>query len=244
MWNFHRFYILANPITRLLIRIEAHDPDAGPNGQIRYAITSGNTDDLFYLDPVSGSLVLKNTHPATKEASSYLLQFEACDQGVPPHCATPARLRVVMGRPAASKSGNPEGIVYPATQDTNFYSQSNRPHGKASAPQPGGAVEYSDAWDNDAYSNFGADWSSSRSKWEDKHRYLRAEYEKSGTSYRRNGVTVSEAVIICVAVLFAVFLCAALILVYLVKRKSIYFSIGGKHKRKGGSLVTCILPFE
>lgn len=186
------------------------------------------------MDPTSGSLVLKNAHPATKEASSYLLQFEACDQGVPPRCAIPARLRVVMGRPAASKAGNPGGIVYPATQDTNLYSAANRFPGGASSTQSGGAAEYPGVWDNDAYNEFGTDWASSRSKWEDKHRYLRDEYEKQGTSYRRSGVTVSEAVIICVAVIFAVFLCAALILVYLVKRKSIYFSIGGKHKRKGG----------
>ncbi|VDO03080.1 unnamed protein product [Rodentolepis nana] len=223
----------SNPIARLLIRIEAHDPDAGRNGQIRYAITSGNVDDIFYLDPTSGSLVLKSAHPAVKEASSYLLQFEACDQGVPPRCATPTRLRVVMGRPVMSKGGNPGGSVYPNTLDDNSYFGSSRFSGETSMTELEEAGQYADVWDKSAYNELGSDWSS-LSKWEDKQRYLRNEYEKQNSPNRRSGVTVSEAVIICVAVIFAVFLCAALILVYLVKRKSIYFSIGGKHNRKGG----------
>lgn len=97
----------------------------------------------------------------------------------------------------------------------------------------GSVVGYPEVWDGELYGDFGTGWASSRLKWEEKHRHLREEYEKSGVSYRRSGVTVSEAVVICVAVIFAVFLCAALILVYLVKRRSIYFSIGGKQKHKG-----------
>lgn len=222
----------SNSIARPLIRIEAQDPDAGVNGQIRYAITSGNTDEIFYLDPTTGSLVLKTVHPATKEASSYLLQFEACDQGSPSRCASPARLRLVLGRPAASKSGTSGGIVYPATQDTNLYSPSNRFPGNSLPSVGGNAVGYPEVWDSKIYGNVGTEWTSTRFKWEDKHRHLREEYEKSGVSYRRSGVTVSEAVVICIAVIFAIFLCAALILLYLVKRKSIYFSIGGKQKHK------------
>ncbi|KAL5111253.1 Protocadherin-11 X-linked [Taenia crassiceps] len=222
----------SNPIARPLIRIEAQDPDAGANGQIRYAIASGNTDEIFYLDPTTGSLVLKTAYSATKEASNYLLQFEACDQGSPPRCASPARLRIVLGRPAASKSGTSGGIVYSATQDTNPFLSSNRFPGNSLASVGGSAVGYPEVWDGELYGDFGTGWTSSRLKWEEKHRHLREEYEKSGVAYRRSGVSVSEAVVICVAVIFAVFLCAALILVYLVKRKSIYFSIGGKQKHK------------
>uniref|UniRef100_A0A5K3F2B6 DEP domain-containing protein n=1 Tax=Mesocestoides corti TaxID=53468 RepID=A0A5K3F2B6_MESCO len=217
---------------RPLVRIEAHDPDAGRNGHIRYAITAGNNDDLFYLDPLSGSLVLKSAHPFAKEAVSYLLQLEACDQGIPPRCATPARLRIVINRPTGSSPGSSGGLVYPGAQDTTLYVPPGRYTGGSPSSGAGGGVGYPDSWDNELFGEAAVPWASSRSKWEDKHRYLRGEYEPSGSLYRRTGVTVSEAVIICVAVIFAVFLCAALLLVYLVKRKSIYFSIGGKQKQR------------
>lgn len=226
--------MIANSIARPLIRIEAQDPDAGANGQIRYTITSGNEDDIFHLDPDSGSLVLKIVQPITKEAPSYLLHFDACDQGVPPRCATPARLRIALDRTATSKSGISGGIVYPSNQDTNVHSASNRNPGAPPGSAVRTAIGFPEVWDSEAYGEFGAEWTSSMSQWEDKHRYFRGEYEKPGEVHRRSGVTVSEAVIICVAVIFAVFLCTALTLVYLVKRKSIYFSIGGRRKRKSG----------
>lgn len=228
-------------MNRPLIRVEAQDPDEGPNGQIRFEIKSGNTDDLFYLDAVTGSLLLKATHPSAKDASSYLLKIEACDQGTPRRCAIPTRLKIVMEKPGG-KAGIHDGLPYPAYQDSGQYPSSGRySNGPTDGtPKGGGNANYADQWHGGNYGDHASQWVSQRSKWDEKQRYLWNDYERQGGVYRRSGVSVSEAVIICVAVIFVVFLIAALILFYVVKRKSIYLAIGGRQKQKGRRLV---LPF-
>ncbi|KAA3676497.1 protocadherin delta 1 [Paragonimus westermani] len=109
---------------RPLLRLEATDADTGENGRITYRIGSGNTDRLFQLDSVTGTLMLapvlqshsdQPVQPTQQDAGSrlgtadelrgmtgkqthinYLLRFEACDNGIPKRCALPIWVRMAL----------------------------------------------------------------------------------------------------------------------------------------------------
>nr|VZI47646.1 unnamed protein product [Spirometra erinaceieuropaei] len=248
---------------RPLIRVEAHDPDAGPNGEIRYSIASGNVDDIFYLDASSGSLFLKSPgllrRPSVPVKSSvinaepefsYLLRLEACDMGTPKRCATPAWLRMVMDYPSSSMGGLGFQKVWSDSQDSsqqytqpgshsymdaNMQSLSGRDRSNYLGRTAGQWPSYVDRWgqlNSPARPNeYVKDWrlnnrGVSNGKAGD---FLMDERHYDS---RRSAVSASEAVIICLAVIFAVLLCAALALVYLVKRRSIYVSVTGRQKNK------------
>ncbi|VDK80621.1 unnamed protein product, partial [Dibothriocephalus latus] len=249
---------------RPLIRVEAHDPDAGPNGEIRYSIASGNVDDIFYLDACSGSLFLKSPgllrRPPlpvkssvinTEAEFSYLLRLEACDMGTPKRCATPAWLRMVMDYPSPAMGGLGFQKVWSDPQDSGqSYTQSG------SNPYVDSNMQPLSGRDRSNYpSRTVGQWPPYMERWGQLNSPLKQnEYMKDWRLHnrglsngkvgdflvddrhydsRRSAVSASEAVIICLAVIFAVLLCAALALVYLVKRRSIYFSIAGRQKNKG-----------
>ncbi|KAF8571200.1 hypothetical protein P879_00406 [Paragonimus westermani] len=109
---------------RPLLRLEATDADTGENGRITYRIGSGNTDRLFQLDSVTGTLMLapvlqshsdQRVQLTQQDAGSrlgaadelrgvtgkqthinYLLRFEACDNGIPRRCALPIWVRMAL----------------------------------------------------------------------------------------------------------------------------------------------------
>uniref|UniRef100_A0A0V0JAW5 Cadherin domain-containing protein n=1 Tax=Schistocephalus solidus TaxID=70667 RepID=A0A0V0JAW5_SCHSO len=248
---------------RPLIRVEAHDPDAGLNGEIRYSIASGNVDDIFYLDASSGSLFLKSPNllrrPSLPMKSSvlnmepefsYLLRLEACDMGTPKRCATSAWLRMVMDYPSPAMGGLGFPKVWSDSQDSSQHYTHSGSHPYIDAnmqPLSGGDRSNYPSRTAGQWPPYMERWGQLRSPvkqneyvkdWRLHNRGLSngkvGDFLMDERHYdsRRSVVSASEAVIICLAVIFAVLLCAALALVYLVKRRSIYFSVTGRQKNK------------
>lgn len=250
-------YFDIDPNGRPLIRIEAHDSDSGENGKIRYSIASGDTDNLFYLDPITGSLLLKSPSSLPDLSSvsmnaknldqelSYLLQLEACDMGKPKRCAAQVWLQMVMDYPSSMlgrKGFQTDQKLIDTSLYTNFvkYPEVGNAHAGYQMGEDGNWPTYKDRWPpHNAHmkqAGLSKEWQN-RNEMRDVGRDGRYPvdfngHERGQYGARRSGVTASEAVIICLAVIFAILLFAALVLIYLVKRKSIYFSIGGKHKAK------------
>ncbi|XP_077381246.1 protocadherin-23 [Festucalex cinctus] len=66
-----------------VMEVFAHDADSGGNGQIEFSIISGNHNDAFNLDSVTG--ILANNAMLDREiTSSYKLVVQASDKGNPP----------------------------------------------------------------------------------------------------------------------------------------------------------------
>ena len=71
-----------SPINTLLTTLTASDGDLGIHGDIRYTITSGNLDQTFSLDSVSGRLTIRNNIDR-EMISSFSLAVRARDRGTP-----------------------------------------------------------------------------------------------------------------------------------------------------------------
>ena len=69
------------PVGTSVINVTATDADFGINGEIRYAITSGNIGNVFDIDPITGEITVVGTlnHTITQ---SYTLTLTAEDQAV------------------------------------------------------------------------------------------------------------------------------------------------------------------
>ncbi|XP_022092788.1 protocadherin-16-like [Acanthaster planci] len=65
-----------------VIQVSANDADQGGNGQITYTIRSGNFDNAFNLDPVTG-IVTTNAHLDREIRDNYKLTIAARDSGSP-----------------------------------------------------------------------------------------------------------------------------------------------------------------
>ncbi|XP_033745663.1 LOW QUALITY PROTEIN: protocadherin Fat 4-like [Pecten maximus] len=85
-----------NPYTATVLRtaaastavttVVATDADAGTNSDLRYSILSGNPDNLFHVDSISG--VVKTLGTLSAAADSHALVIQAEDQGVAYRSAT------------------------------------------------------------------------------------------------------------------------------------------------------------
>uniref|UniRef100_A0A7E4VZ19 Cadherin domain-containing protein n=1 Tax=Panagrellus redivivus TaxID=6233 RepID=A0A7E4VZ19_PANRE len=83
-----------DPTKEPLLRVSASDADRGLNGALRYKIISGNINDAFELDPISGRLfVLMQLD--REENDSYELVVEAKDMGKPQLSST-AVIRIMV----------------------------------------------------------------------------------------------------------------------------------------------------
>ena len=71
-----------SPINTLLTTVRASDGDLGIHGDIRYTITSGNRDQTFSLNSVSGTLTLRKNLDR-EMISSFSLAVRARDRGTP-----------------------------------------------------------------------------------------------------------------------------------------------------------------
>ncbi|KAK1804095.1 hypothetical protein P4O66_020138, partial [Electrophorus voltai] len=69
------------PVGTLILWLEAHDPDLGQSGQVRYSLTS-DADGSFYVDKVSGAVYLFQTLDFERK-QVYNLTAEARDRGKP-----------------------------------------------------------------------------------------------------------------------------------------------------------------
>ncbi|CAL8357899.1 unnamed protein product [Merluccius merluccius] len=83
-----------------LIKVEATDPDQGPNGEVEYSLskhTPPEVQRLFEVDPKTGSVSLKG--PLDYEARrSYEVDIQARDRGpnaIPSHCKLQVKLKDV-----------------------------------------------------------------------------------------------------------------------------------------------------
>ncbi|XP_068958398.1 protocadherin-12 [Petaurus breviceps papuanus] len=68
----------------LLVTIVAIDADSGDNGNLLYAIWSGNDAHLFFLDPHIGQLYINATNASSLIGSEWELMVVVTDQGSPP----------------------------------------------------------------------------------------------------------------------------------------------------------------
>ena len=71
------------PVNTAVVNVTATDADSGVNGEIRYSIIAGNSDNAFAIDPITGVIsvigALNHTHTPL-----YTLTVEAVDQAVSP----------------------------------------------------------------------------------------------------------------------------------------------------------------
>ncbi|XP_036607957.1 protocadherin-12 [Trichosurus vulpecula] len=68
----------------LLVTIVAIDADSGDNGNLLYAIWSGNDARLFFLDPHMGHLYINASNASSLIGSEWELMVVVTDQGSPP----------------------------------------------------------------------------------------------------------------------------------------------------------------
>lgn len=66
-----------------ITRIQAHDDDIGPNGQVSYSINRGNTDYLFDIERNTGKLLV-NKDLSNIQLQTFGLRIEVSDHGSPP----------------------------------------------------------------------------------------------------------------------------------------------------------------
>lgn len=84
----------SEPLGSIIVSVTASDNDSGPNGQIRYAIYSGNEDNKFSIDKNTGAISVANvldfdTHP------KFTLNITATDMGFEPKTAV-ASLTILL----------------------------------------------------------------------------------------------------------------------------------------------------
>ena len=75
------FIFETTPLDTFVVNVTATDADFGINGDIRYSIISGNSDNAFTIDSITGSIVLVEALNHTL-VPSYTLTILAVDQAV------------------------------------------------------------------------------------------------------------------------------------------------------------------
>ncbi|XP_061923836.1 protocadherin Fat 3a isoform X3 [Entelurus aequoreus] len=66
-----------------IVQLSAEDTDSQLNGEILYSIVSGDRDNQFFIDPLSG-IISVNKHLDRETVPSYSLAIRALDSGTPP----------------------------------------------------------------------------------------------------------------------------------------------------------------
>uniref|UniRef100_A0A8D8W2C8 Protocadherin-16 n=1 Tax=Cacopsylla melanoneura TaxID=428564 RepID=A0A8D8W2C8_9HEMI len=72
------------PVGHTILKLTATDVDLPPNSDVRFEITSGNEEELFALDPVSGVLSVQQTLDYDTGIPEHLLILKVEDGGKPP----------------------------------------------------------------------------------------------------------------------------------------------------------------
>jgi len=102
----------------LVARLDAADPDDGPNAELRYAVEYGNEAGLFAVDRQTGALTVAAEGGLDVSRSVYRLVVSATDGGTPP-LRTVADLEIrVNSSSVASPAGaldtqHLSGVLYP-----------------------------------------------------------------------------------------------------------------------------------
>lgn len=91
-------------IGMVIARLEAVDPDVGPNGQVEYEVIRGNSQKYFDLDSLSGTLYLAKQFEINTDGNgtngqntptSFALSLKASDNGEPQKSNT-SLLRIIV----------------------------------------------------------------------------------------------------------------------------------------------------
>ncbi|XP_030002287.1 protocadherin-12 isoform X1 [Sphaeramia orbicularis] len=75
--------------------IKAEDPDSGLNGELRYLISNGNQQGLFYLDETTGHLFVNTTNATELIGKTFKMDISVSDMGTP-RLATKATIEVTF----------------------------------------------------------------------------------------------------------------------------------------------------
>jgi len=67
----------------LITRLDASDPDEGPNAELEYAVEYGNEEGLFEVDRHTGALTVAAKEGLEHSRSVYRLVVSASDRGTP-----------------------------------------------------------------------------------------------------------------------------------------------------------------
>ena len=73
------------PVETSVISVLCSDPEEGENGDIRYSITGGNTNEAFQISPIAGIISVADVLilPQNSSLQEYLLDIRCEDQGTP-----------------------------------------------------------------------------------------------------------------------------------------------------------------
>ncbi|XP_054890673.1 protocadherin-12 isoform X2 [Poeciliopsis prolifica] len=75
--------------------IKAEDPDSGLNGQLKYMISNGNTNGLFWMDEDTGQLFVNATNATELIGRTFEMELSVADMGTP-SCKIEATLEVTF----------------------------------------------------------------------------------------------------------------------------------------------------
>ena len=76
------------PLETQVIQLEAMDDDEGQNSSVKFEIVSGNDENIFTLDPFTGSVTLGNSLDFESGQNSFVLTFRVSDLGFPPRTSS------------------------------------------------------------------------------------------------------------------------------------------------------------
>ncbi|XP_060103362.1 protocadherin Fat 4 [Heteronotia binoei] len=92
----YKIEIVENTLTGTdVVQVFAEDGDEGSNGQVRYAIISGNNNNEFRIDSVTGVITVAKALDREKKAS-YSLTVQSADRGSSPRIDTAAVSIILM----------------------------------------------------------------------------------------------------------------------------------------------------
>lgn len=97
------------PVDSIIATIQAHDIDFGENGNVNFFIIAGDVENMFYLNPSTGSLHVKKLSAASGN-KTFKLKIEARDRGFP-SLNTTAELMIVVQHANVSQPESKEYIL-------------------------------------------------------------------------------------------------------------------------------------
>ena len=71
-----------------IITVTATDMDSGENGRVMYNIRSGDRNNQFKIDSLTGMISVSSGNLDREMVSSYVLEIEAADHGIPVRSST------------------------------------------------------------------------------------------------------------------------------------------------------------
>lgn len=107
-----------SPVGYAFTRVFASDADSGINAKLNYAILKGNKDNIFDIDPISGTVSVNKDLKELRESERkpFRLTISVSDSGIPPKSSEVTLNVVVSTSPALAN------LVQQTTSDLEFTS--------------------------------------------------------------------------------------------------------------------------